>query len=217
MPPVDGQEVLGARAVDGDRLLPERSAPADAAVVALPGVGGRDERIEPEAARAAGDGDAGSVEADADVLRGMADERGGGIGCAEGVGEEGRLTVAVSQQCGACEECSGRGERGDEREHSGLPNQGNTSPMPQSIVVRHVCLSAFRRARHRYEAACPLLVQSTVRRRDLSRTRPPEAEKRPKITRKGEAPYAEAGSTGGSGAARDPERDQESKLESRVR
>ena len=72
---VDGEEVLGALPVDGDRLPAERRAPADAAVEALPGLGGLEVGRELDRAGAAGDGDTGLLELDADASGGMTDER----------------------------------------------------------------------------------------------------------------------------------------------
>ena len=142
MTTVDRQEVLGVRGTDGDRLAAERARSADAAVIALPVLGGVEERLETKQTVAAGDGDTGALEADADVLGGAADEWCGGIGRAESLGEEGGFSVRASEQCGACEDAAGRGERGDETEHYGqpqLPRECRAMPwLPQSVVLRHL-------------------------------------------------------------------------------
>ena len=85
-------------AVDGDRLLAERGASADAAVEALPGLGRLEVGRELDRAGAAGDGDTGLLELDADVLRGMTDERRRRVGRAERFGQKGGLRVGAGRE-----------------------------------------------------------------------------------------------------------------------
>ena len=170
--PRDGEELLRPLAVDDHGRATEVGRLRDAVGVAddlaavLHGA-------EADRTGGAGDGVAAALEADAHTGGGRPDERGGGVGGAERIRQEGGLIVRASEQRGACQEARGRGEGDDEREHDAQakPRRSRAIPGPQLIVLRHVdnppSVEPVRCGRNRL----PLRFESSGGVADLSGTR----------------------------------------------